>query len=407
MPRHVLLTDRLMRPIAHFAHASRIETLVHVGAAAGVYPDLRLAGDSVGRVDVVAQTRRMFDNLETELKLVGASLSDVVRLKAYVADVRDIARYSELYAERFASIRPAHTVVGSWAFPLPQAAVELDAVAVIGGHAEVLESAAVAACPGCAPAGVLVDGFHYATSLPVGAEQEAAPRSINDQISATLRNLGAMLTAAGLSPRDVCNIHVTVADIRDLADLEIALMQFFDRSLPTVTVVGAPLERAEFLLALESIAVKGGGQPVSCKLAPALAGKPMPAMIAGDTLFLSGQMGLSDESPDDAGIEQQTGAAWDKLHGLIDAAGFDPDSLLRTNNILTNWRDYAGFNAGYGANMAPPYVPRATVLGCLPSRRARVQIEGIAHRRGADATILQVAPPGITGGIAEQTEAKR
>ena len=392
MPRNVLLTDRLMRPIAHFAHVSRIDALVHVGAAAGVYPDLRLAGNSAGRVDVVAQTHRMFDNLETELELVGASLSDVVRLKAYVADVRDIVRYSAVYAERFASISPAHTVIGSWAFPLPQAAVELDAVAVVGGRREVLKAATLTASAGFAPAGVMVDRCHYATALPINVVQAVAPHGINDQAETAFRNLGVMLAVAGLSPRDVCNIHVTLADFRDLSEFEAALMQFFDRALPTVTVVGAPLERPEFLLTLESTAMKGGGQPVSCKLAPASAGRPMPAMIAGDTLFLSGQMGLSDRSPD-AGVEQQTRTAWDKLHGLIDAAGFDSDSLLRTNNILTDWRDYAGFNDGYGANLAPPYVPRATVLGCLASRRALVQIEGIAHRRGADATILQVAPP--------------
>ena len=391
MPRHVILTNQLMRPIAHFAHASRIDSIVHVGAAAGVFPDLRLAGDSVGRVDAIAQTRRMFDNLETELALMGAKLSDVVRLKAFVADVRDIARYLEIYAERFASVRPAHTVIGSWAFPLPQAAVELDAVAVIGSHGKVLESAAVPAFPGCAPAGVLIDGFHYATALPVGVDK-AAPRGIDEQISATLRNLAAMLKSAGLSPREVCNIHVTLADIRDVAKLEAALLPFFDRSLPTLTIVGAPLERAEFLLTIESVAVKGGGQPVSCKSAPNVAGKPVPAMLAGNTLFLSGQMGLSDASPQGSEVEQQTRTAWEKLHCLIDAAGFDSDSLLRTNNILIDWRDYAGFNAGYGANMQPPYVPRATVLGCLSSSRARVQIEGVAHRRGADATILQVTP---------------
>ena len=68
--------------------------------------------------------------------------------------------------------------------------------------------------------------------------------------------------------------------------------------------------------------------------------------------------------------------------------------MLRTNNVLTDWRDYAGFNAGYGAKRPrASYVPRATVLGSIRAPDARVQIEGVAHRRGDEATILQVPPP--------------
>lgn len=48
MPKDVIFTDRLMRPIAHFSHAARIGSLVHIGAVAGVFPDLRLAGGQRG-----------------------------------------------------------------------------------------------------------------------------------------------------------------------------------------------------------------------------------------------------------------------------------------------------------------------------------------------------------------------
>ncbi|MGT2437640.1 hypothetical protein ACU4GH_19555 [Bradyrhizobium betae] len=67
--------------------------------------------------------------------------------------------------------------------------------------------------------------------------------------------------------------------------------------------------------------------------------------------------------------------------------------------MLTDWRDFQGFNRGYGPNVAKPYVPRATVLGALPDRRARVQTEGIAHRNGSHSKIVQVGP------LVEQTGA--
>ena len=393
MPKHVVYTDRLMRPIANFSHASRVGDIVHVGATAGVFPNLRLAGDSAGRIDVVAQTRKMFENLETALGLIGARLSDVVRLKTYLAFPRDVGKYSEIYAQHFSSIRPAHIVIGSWDFPLPQAAIELDAIAVTGGNIRSLEAHGLPSFAGCAVAGVLADDFHYATALPVDAEGHTAGKTCREQAVAALRNLGGMLAAAALKPREVCNIHVTLQDLRDLAEVESELNNFFGDGLPTWTVVGAPLERPDFLLTIESVARKGGGERIGARPTPLLAGRPAPAILAGDVLFLSGQTGLSDDRCNHLDVEHQTDTAWGRLRGLIEAAGFADDTIIRTNNVLTDWRDYAGFNAGYGRNTREPYVPRATVLGCLSLPRARVQIEGIAHRQAVDATILQVPPP--------------
>ncbi|WP_213737652.1 Rid family hydrolase [Bradyrhizobium sp. dw_411] len=392
MPKKVIYTDRLMRPIAHFSHASRIGNLVHVGATAGVYPDLRLAGDSPGRIDVGAQTRKMFDNLDTALGLIDATLSDVVRIKTYVAFPRDIATYLPIYEQRFSSIRPAHTVIGSWDFPLPQAAIELDAVAVTGGGNRSIDAASMHSRVGSAMAGVLADGFHYATALPIDGEGQTVAQGCRIQTAAALRNLRTMLAAAELDPHEVCNIHLTLRDIREHAEVCSMLEEFFGGKLPTCTIVGAPLERPDFSVSIESIAIKGGGECISTPLAPSRPGHPAPAMLAGDVLFLSGQTGLKEEQ-DYPDVRMQTDTAWARLHGLIEAAGFDSDSMIRTNNVLTDWRDYAGFNAGYGGNMREPFVPRATVLGYLDLPSARVQIEGIAHRHGADATILQVPPP--------------
>jgi enamine deaminase RidA (YjgF/YER057c/UK114 family) len=391
MPRKAIFTDRLMRPIAHFSHASRVGNVVHVGAVAGVFPGLRLAGDSPGRIDVVAQTAKMFENLETELELIGARLPDVVRIKTYMAFPRDVGKYLELFARHFASILPAHTVVGSWDFPLPQAAIELDAIAIIGGANKSLRSDGLASFPGCAVAGVQADDFHYATALPVDTNGRVAAPSCREQMIAALRNLCAMLKAAALASSDVVNIHLTLADMRDLDAAKDELRAFFGERMPTFTAVGAPLERTAILVTIESVAFKGGGDSFGSKAVPLVKGNAAPAIVAGDMLFISGQSGHSDSGVD-IDAELQTRAAWQRVHGLIEAAGFAPDSLIRTNNVLMDWRDYSRFNAGYGANAHEPYIPRATVLGQLSDARARMQIEGIAHRDGSNATILQVPP---------------
>ena len=382
MPKKVIHTDRLMRPIAHFSHAARVGNVVHVGATAGVHADLRLAGDSPGRIDAAAQIRKMFENLETALGLIGATTSDVVRIKTYLAFPRDVTVYQPIFDQRFSARKPVHTVVGSWDFPLPLAAVELDAVAVVGGF--------IADEMG----GITADGFHYATATPVDDKSETIGfGNTRQQTSAALKNLRATLAAAGLRPGDVCHLLLTLRDIREHIEVVSILIDFFGPRLPAWTVVGAPLERADFAITIESVAAKGGGAIVESAVASVRPGRPAPAILSGDVLFLGGQLGLREKVDGHPDGTEQTELAWERLHSLVAAAGFGDDTIIRTNNILTDWRDYAGFNAGYGKNVREPYVPRATVLGDLTVPGARVQIEGIAHRRGADATILQVPPP--------------
>jgi enamine deaminase RidA (YjgF/YER057c/UK114 family) len=384
MPKEVVYTRQLMRPIAHFSHAARVGGLVHVGATAGVHPDLRLAGESPGRIDAAAQIHKMFENLETALGLIGAAISDVVRIKTYLAFPRDVAIYRPIFDQRFSNLALAHTVIGSWDFPLPQAAVELDAVAVIGGG------------KASGAGGVIADGFHYAAATPVGPQgQTLGAGNMREQTSATLANLREKLDAAGLALRDVCNLHLTLRDIRDQAEIHTVLEEFFGIRLPACTIVGAPLERADFCVSIDSIAAKGGGEIIESEAVPYKATGFAPAMRSGDVLFLSGQTGLREDGH--AGVQQQTELAWTRLLSLIEAAGFAEDSMVRTNNVLTDWRDYAAFNAGYGSHVREPYIPRATVLGTLCEPAARVQIEGIAHRHGSEATILQVPPPEQAG----------
>jgi enamine deaminase RidA (YjgF/YER057c/UK114 family) len=382
MPKKVIHTHRLMRPIAHFSHAARIDNVVHVGATAGVYPDLRLAGETPGRIDTSAQIHKMFENLETALGLIGAAMSDVVRIKTYLAFPRDVAIYRPIFEQRFSALKPSHTVIGSWDFPLPQAAVELDAIAVSGGG------------KADGAGGITADGFHYAAASPINRQgRTIGAGSAREQASAALSNLQAMLGAAELTARDVGYIHLTLRDIRDHAEIEPQLAEFFSGRIPACTVVGAPLEMADYSISIESYATKGGGEIVESRAANLRSGRPAPAMVCGDVLFLSGQTGIGEDARSSFDVKEQTELAWERLHSLIAAAGFGADTMLRTNNVLTDWRDYAGFNAGYGGSVREPYVPRATVLGSIRAPGARVQIEGVAHRRGDEATILQVPPP--------------
>ncbi|MGD9943833.1 MAG: RidA family protein [Burkholderiaceae bacterium] len=411
----VIYSDQLMQPIAHFSHATRVQQLVHVGATAGTDAQRRLAGACVGTTDLDAQTISMFDNLETVLGLMGAKASELLRVKLYVTETRDMARCAALFEERYGASGLRPVVVGSAGFPLPHAMVELDAVALIGSTPKMLAHAGVAASG--------TDQRCHLLVLPEAATTGTVPRGIRAQIEHSLANLRRAVDACGMKLGDVVSVHLTLADPGDLPAVEAALAPVLSQSRPACTVVGAPLSHREHLLQLEVLCVRGGGTPVQAPGASCVLRGGSPAVLSGDELHIGSQTGVRDGSSsgsdgrsgsgtasgtgsgagansgaahraDDDGVHGQTRRAFDKVAALLQAAGMSTEHLMRTNNVLVDWRDYAGFNLGYGANVTRPYPPRATVLGTLAVADARVQIEGSAHRRLDEFVRLDRPPDG-------------
>jgi enamine deaminase RidA (YjgF/YER057c/UK114 family) len=381
LSKRVIDTDLLMQPIAHFSHAVRVGDIVHVGATAGTEPDRRLPGTATGYVDAVAQAGQMFDNLDTVLALLGSSSSDLVRIKLYLADVRDIARCEEVLKQHLGSaLCPA--IVGSFGFPLPQAAIELDAVALVGTSTERITVRG-------RPVGTAVDGRFYCTSQPLDKTGSVVDGDLSAQADAVLRQLLESISAAAMQPSDVVNLHVTAADARDLPALEAAFAALLPELRPSCAAVIAPLPDPAMRFQLEAVCIRGGGDPVSAQGATSALAFGSAAMLVGDELYISAQTGVRVDRRGFDGVEQQTRLAWQHVEALLSKVGMRLEDIIRTNNVLTDWRHYAGFNAGYGANVVVPYPPRATVLGALRDSRASMHIEAVAHRLAGQSTIVE------------------
>jgi 2-iminobutanoate/2-iminopropanoate deaminase len=389
MPKRVVASDRLMQPIAHFSHGVRVGTTVHLGAAAGVDATRRLAGTTVGVGDMTAQADRMFANLRIALEALGGAWHQIVRVKTYLVDWRDLAAYSAVYARQFAAPYPTASTVGTWGFPLPQILLETELVACLDATERPMAGTRHAPSGPSASGGVSAGGLHYCTATAIddrGVVPE--PFDASAQAERTLRNLARCLEQSELRLQDVVMLTVSLADLRALPVFDEAFRKFFRPPYPARSVVGVPLERPGQLVELESIAASGGGEPIvpaTDTVSPNLAS---PGMLAGDWLFVSAQ--ANGEEPD---AERQTRRAWERIAATLAAAGLTLEDVIRTNNILTDWRLYAGFNAGYGAFVTRPYPPRATVHAGLADPRACVQIEAIAHRHGHAATVLEAADP--------------
>ena len=393
MPKSVVTTDVLMQPIAQFSFGVRAGDLICIGATAGTDASRRLAGSTAGLADMAAQAAQMFVNLDCSLRLLGGRLEDVVRVKSYITDWRELRAYEDAYARYFHSPYPSHSIVSSPGFPLPQATVEAEIMAIAGGGFKYPRPDDTHKGMVRQPRGtIMAGGHHYCIASPFDSRGEVGDPDPLTQTDLMFRNLAKTLETSGLEPQDVVMLNVTLSDIRDFPPFEEAFRRFFSAPYPARSVQAASLERAEMLVEVESFAVAGGGRPVFGLGQPACQGAASPGMLAGEYLYIGGQLGLLADNSMPTGVEAQVRAAWERIQAVVVEAGMHLDDVVHTSNCLTDWRSYAGFNAGFAPFVSPPYPPRATVLAGLVDPRALVQIEALAHAKGRDATFIEVKP---------------
>jgi enamine deaminase RidA (YjgF/YER057c/UK114 family) len=95
-------------------------------------------GNVVGKGDLVAQTRKCFENIRDVLQLAGASLSDLVKLTTYfTVDIGNPAvtrAYWNVREEFLGSHKPASTGLRVHSLIYPELLLEIDAVAVLPGN---------------------------------------------------------------------------------------------------------------------------------------------------------------------------------------------------------------------------------------------------------------------------------
>ncbi|MDH4188983.1 MAG: RidA family protein [Betaproteobacteria bacterium] len=114
--------------------------------------------------------------------------------------------------------------------------------------------------------------------------------------------------------------------------------------------------------------------------APAAIGTYSQAVWAGDTLYLSGQIGLEPKSMRMAeGIEAQIHQVFGNLAAVAGAAGSDLSRAVRMTVYLTDLAHFAKVNEIMAQYVAEPYPARAAVgVSSLP-RGALVEVDAILH----------------------------
>ena len=113
---------------------------------------------------------------------------------------------------------------------------------------------------------------------------------------------------------------------------------------------------------------------------PSAIGPYSQAIVAGDFVFVSGQIPLDPGTMTLVGTDAagQTAQVMKNLQGILEAAGSSMDRVVRTTIYLADLRDFEAVNRVYGEAFRADPPARATVQVSGLPRGALVEIEVMA-----------------------------
>ena len=112
--------------------------------------------------------------------------------------------------------------------------------------------------------------------------------------------------------------------------------------------------------------------------APAAIGPYSQAVQSGNTVYLSGQIGLDPATMQMAeGIDAQTARVFDNLKAVAAAAGGSLADAVKVNIYVTDLANFAKVNDAMAQAFSQPYPARATVQVAALPRGALVEIDAV------------------------------
>lgn len=117
---------------------------------------------------------------------------------------------------------------------------------------------------------------------------------------------------------------------------------------------------------------------ISTPKAPAAIGTYSQAVKVGDTVYLSGQIGLDPSSMQMVeGIDAQIERVFDNLKAVAEAAGGSLSDVVKLNVFLTDLGNFAKVNEAMARYFSEPFPARAAIgVAALP-RGALVEADGV------------------------------
>jgi 2-iminobutanoate/2-iminopropanoate deaminase len=126
-------------------------------------------------------------------------------------------------------------------------------------------------------------------------------------------------------------------------------------------------------------------QAVNSPNAPKPVGPYSQAVIAGNTLYISGQLAIDPKTNTliEADITIQTRQVLENIQAILQAANYSLNDVVQTTIYLSSMTHFADFNREY-AKYFPETPPARTTVACELKAGALVEVSAVAYKAGAN-----------------------
>lgn len=116
--------------------------------------------------------------------------------------------------------------------------------------------------------------------------------------------------------------------------------------------------------------------------APSAIGPYSQAIKAGNSIFVSGQLGLNPKTGnfDADDIKVQTKQSLENLKSILQEEGYSLSDVVKTTVLLKDIAEFADMNAIYAEYFKEPYPARSAFQVVALPKGGRVEIEAIASK---------------------------
>jgi 2-iminobutanoate/2-iminopropanoate deaminase len=151
LAKHVIHTDKIYAEFGPYSHAVRVGEMIFLHGTVGLDPSGRLPGSTPGRADMAGQCAQTLDNLATALDLLGSSLQDVVKVRAFLPNHCRPSRdgqpsfdqtFDATYRQYFQPPHPARAALQHSLFQ-EDLLVEVEAIAMVNQAKQLITSDAL------------------------------------------------------------------------------------------------------------------------------------------------------------------------------------------------------------------------------------------------------------------------
>ncbi len=322
----VMMTSSAHGQEAAFAPARSAGGLVYVSGVRAVD-----AGGQPIRGDIKAQTKRALENLARRLEAAGSSLAMAASVNVFLKSPADFAAMNEVYRGFWAKDPPVRTTIGARGADA-EALIEIAAVGIpVGGDRKVVHPADWQPSANPYSYGILSGDTLFLAGLisRSGRDNQPVTGDVKRQTETVLANGGEILKAAGMTHADVVQSRVYITDAALFQEMNVTYRTFFPKDPPVRATVLTTLMAPQYVVEVTMVAVKGAREVVTTPNADGTPGTPNPnlssAVRAGDRVWLSGMLGNTAATKDDAAA--QTRETLLRLGRTLKAAGLSWENV--------------------------------------------------------------------------------